>query len=365
VKPKFILLFCIASFILALITLLIVNTNHQKQVSYQNKLKVEAQVKTFFPVLPTLESIFSIDHTWTATLSAERIWKMIVTGDVIPARSVNYNMVTKSNPLWPYEKVAPTILSKHADVTLINLEAPLIKDSIATTEGMIFSGSPKNVKGLKYIDVSIASLANNHSGNYGIEGVTETVNLLNAENIDVIGIGKQLIRNIKGVRVAFLSYNDIGVQPGISNVNENLIVKDIAQVKQKADIIIVMMHWGTEYQSQPDQRQIYLAHFLIDNGTDLVVGNHPHWIQTVESYKGKVIMYAHGNFIFDQMWSMETRTGVIGLYTFYGKELVDIEFLPLQINDYGQPFFLLDSDKQSVLDKMRTESYQTIEQSNN
>ena len=57
-----------------------------------------------------------------------------------------------------------------------------------------------------------------------------------------------------------------------------------------------------------------IAHLGIDSGADLIIGNHPHWVQAVEVYKGKYITYAHGNYIFDQMWSYETRVGVIGKY---------------------------------------------------
>ncbi|EKD67007.1 MAG: hypothetical protein ACD_48C00640G0003, partial [uncultured bacterium] len=95
--------------------------------------------------------------------------------------------------------------------------------------------------------------------------------------------------------------------------------------------------WGEEYTATPSARQKELAHFIIDSGADLILGNHPHWIQPPEVYSGKYIMYAHGNTIFDQMWSEETKIGVIGKYTFSGMRLVDVEFIPTYIQDYGQP----------------------------
>jgi poly-gamma-glutamate synthesis protein (capsule biosynthesis protein) len=94
----------------------------------------------------------------------------------------------------------------------------------------------------------------------------------------------------------------------------------------------------------------------IDAGADLVIGNHPHWIQPVELYNGKLITYAHGNFVFDQEWSLETKQGVVGRYTFYDTQLVDVEFLPVLIENYGQPHFLMGAEKQFILDHMYSES---------
>ncbi len=311
----------------------------------------------FTPPLPSINSIFSDDHNWIATLSAQRVRTLAATGDIIPARSINFGVARHKSPLWPYLKVADTFHTKKSDLVFINLETPLINDCPLTDSGMIFCGDRTNIEGLKYIGVSVASLANNHAGNYGTKGVLETANLLNKNGILATGIDGAVIKNIKGVKFAFLGYNDITKpQPGISNVDEQNLKNQIADAKQKADIIVVTFHWGVEYTNQPDDRQRYLGHLAIDAGADLIIGNHPHWIQPVELYKGKLITYAHGNFVFDQMWSEKTREGVVGWYTFYDYELIDVQFLPVQIDDYGQPHFLEGSKKEEVLTGMKNES---------
>lgn len=307
--------------------------------------------------MPTVENIFGFDHSWIATLSAERVRKVLITGDIIPARAVNHGVSIRNNPLWPYEKVADTIRSQAADVIFANLETPLIKQCPITQVGMIFCGSDRNVEGLKYIGVDVTSLANNHAANYGVDAVSETITTLQQNGIDVTGINGPLYKDIRGIKFAFLGYNDISVpQPGLANADEALIASEVKKAKANADIVIVMYHWGVEYRAQPDERQIYLAHYTIDQGADFVLSNHPHWIQPVEFYKEKLIMYAHGNFIFDQMWSQKTREGVLGVYTFYDKQLVDVYFLPLQINDYGQAVFLSGTEQQRILDEMKKES---------
>jgi poly-gamma-glutamate synthesis protein (capsule biosynthesis protein) len=117
--------------------------------------------------------------------------------------------------------------------------------------------------------------------------------------------------------------------------------------------VVVSFHWGVEYVTEPTQRQIDLAHLAIDAGADIILGNHPHWVQPVEIYKDKCIIYAHGNFVFDQEWSEETKRGVVGRYTFYEGKLVDVEYLPIRIVDYGQPYFLKGTEAEQIMKHMK------------
>ena len=97
----------------------------------------------------------------------------MVTGDVIPARAVNYQATMRNDFLWPYRNIAETVAN--ADITFINLETPLIKNCPITQEGMVFCGSDKHVEGLKLMGVDVASIANNHAGNHGVRGLGETI----------------------------------------------------------------------------------------------------------------------------------------------------------------------------------------------
>jgi poly-gamma-glutamate synthesis protein (capsule biosynthesis protein) len=115
-----------------------------------------------------------------------------------------------------------------------------------------------------------------------------------------------------------------------------------------------------------DDNPIDIAHLAIDSGADLIIGNHPHWVQATEIYKRKPglgeaaasdegwISYAHGNYIFDQMWSYETRVGVIGKYTFYDDQLIGVEFTPTLIDNYTQPIPMTGDERQSILDGMKS-----------
>ena len=311
----------------------------------------------------TLEKIFSEQKSFP-DLDPKKIINVIATGDIIPARSVNFQTVQRNNYNWPFEKTADIL--KSADITFINLETPLMKNCGLTQEGMKFCGSDKHIEGLKFAGVDIASLANNHSANYGKPGIDETKKLLEDNGILVTGLDGLVFKEIKGVKFAFLGYSDIEKTPLVSTAEEEKIKAEVAEAKKNSDVIIVQFHWGAEYITPPEERQKYLGRLAIDSGADLVIGNHPHWIKPIELYNGKLITYGHGNFIFDQEWSQKTKEGVVGRYTFYlseGKvssayeiDLIDAKYLPVEIVNYGQPYFLEGEKKQKILDEMYSES---------
>jgi len=283
--------------------------------------------------------------------------ELIATGDVIPARSVNYQTTTRNDFLWPYMNIQDILAS--ADLTLVNLESPLLITCPVTNEGMIFCGDSRNIEGLVASSVDIANIANNHFGNYGQTGIQESKTLLEKSNIQVSGAGNVAKQTVKGVTFSFVGFNDIGeAGVGIDKADDEVIVTRITQAKGESDVVVASFHWGVEYTHDPSIRQIELAHKAIDSGADLVIGNHPHWMQPVEIYKKKVIMYAHGNTVFDQMWSDETRLGVLGNYIFEGQNLVDIEFIPIRIDLYGQANVLTGSDKTHRLEILKKISYE-------
>lgn len=331
-------------------------------MQHPDSIKPTDSVQTLAPTVPpqylpqtvTPDKIFSNDHSWVATLSAEHVRTVIATGDVIPARLVNAKVVEMQNFRWPFEKTADFL--QNADITFINLETPLIKNCPIIREGFTFCGDARNIEGLLFAGVDVANLGNNHTTNFGKEGVDETKALLEENGILATGIDGAEYKNIRGLKIAFLGYNDVGILNYISQADEGKIMQEIKEARNNADIVVVQFHWGIEYVTQPSNRQRQLGKLSIDNGADLVIGNHPHWVQPVEFYNGKLITYAHGNFVFDQTWSEETKTGVVGKYTFYNKELINAEFFPIYIPGNGQPYFLAGEQKQKILDGMKTAS---------
>jgi len=297
------------------------------------------------------DSLFQYHNPQNIVNNNENEYVLVATGDVLLARTVNTKMVRANDFTFPFEKTISLLQS--GDMLLVNLETPLIENCPMTDSGMIFCGSPRGIEGLVYAGVDVANIANNHAGNYGIAGVQSTVNLLEKNNILVSGIDGAAIVPINNKRFGFLGYNDIAGSGGIARADSDSLETDIRMLKEQVDFVIVSFHWGIEYTNVPNQRQRDLAHIAIDAGADLVIGNHPHWVQGIELYNGKLIAYAHGNFVFDQMWSRETREGVVGAYTFDDRGLVDAKFYPIIIEDYAQPRFASEKEAIRVLERMR------------
>lgn len=304
----------------------------------------------------SLETFFDDRTPDISSYPKDSVITLIATGDILPGRSVNYKSLQYNNFRWAYEFTAD--LLGDSDVTFVNLEAPLVKNCPVTNEGMIFCGDARHVQGLTYAGVDVVNLGNNHAGNHGMPGVKETIDVLESANIKVVGaLNNPKYVDVRGTTIAFLGYDDITPQQGVSSASNEHITQEVSQASKNADITIVQLHWGSEYQSQPNDRQKELARLVVDSGADMVIGNHPHWIQPIEIYKNKLITYAHGNFIFDQMWSEKTREGVVGKYYFYENHLIDAEFIPTKIYDYGQAKVIEDQEyRNKILREMYHES---------
>lgn len=290
---------------------------------------------SFTPLPLTLETVFSPDHSWTTTLSAQKKTTLIAVGDILLARTVNSKTVSQNNFHWPFEKTADLLRS--ANLTIGNLETPLIENCPLTTTGMIFCGDLRNTQSLQFTGIDAVSLANNHAENYALEGVNTTQTALTQSGITPFGLHRPVYVNANGLTIALLGYNAVNPVTTVASANPEIIAQDIKRAKQTADIVIPYFHWGNEYTTVVSQLQTELAHTAIDAGADIVLGAHPHWIQPIELYKGRPIIYSHGNFIFDQMWSQKTREGLITKFTFYDGKLADLELIPVIIEDFGQP----------------------------
>jgi len=312
------------------------NSTKQTTTNQQNQT---AKTKTFLLPTVSLESIFEKANDLTKIPKDKKI-TLLATGDVILARGVNWAVVSKNDFTYPFLQTGDFL--KQGDITLINLEAPLISNCPLIRSGFTFCGDNRHIQGLNYAGIDVANLANNHIGNFGSSGITQTKDLLSKSLILWSGFGNLAIKEVKGVKFGFLGYNGVGTP-----IKRDQIVQEINTAKQKVDIVVVSIHWGEEYVAIPQKAAgiapddpVEIGHFLIDSGADLVIGNHPHWVQGVELYKDKLITYAHGNFIFDQTWSEETQEGVVGVYTFYGNKLIDVTFKPIVVDKSYQPKFV-------------------------
>ncbi len=292
---------------------------------------------------------------------------MAVAGDIILGRGVNNKMVEYNDYLYPFRKMRDELMS--ADWRVANLECT-ITDLVAPPADpytFTFITAKRAVDGLTYAGIQTLSVANNHADNGGVEPFVDMLHTLHEHNITTCGGGNNLtearqpaIQTVKGTRVALLGYNEIPPggpyadvnSPGIAPVDLKTLPQDIAAARKRADLVIPFFHWGVEYTKDPTTTQQRAAHLAIDAGADMVLGSHPHWVQAIESYKGRLIIYCLGNFVFDQDWSHQTLEGCMLHLYWRGTTLASIRFVPYLIEDRCQPNIISQAAAVDIFERM-------------
>lgn len=181
------------------------------------------------------------------------------------------------------------------DATIVNMEGTLTDSTTRADKTFAFKAPAEYAEILKAGNVDAASLANNHSRDYGEQSYTDTIEAVEAVGIPTFGYDRIAYLDVKGVKVALIGTYELAEGIGIKDE----MVNNINTAKEAgAQIIIVFTHWGTERETVPDKIQMELGHAAIDAGATLVVGSHPHVIQGLENYNGHTIAYSLGNFCF-------------------------------------------------------------------
>lgn len=181
------------------------------------------------------------------------------------------------------------------DLTVVNFEGTLTDSTDRADKSWAFKGPREYVNILTGSSVEAANIANNHTADYGEQGLSDTKDALTQAGIRYFGYEDTTIIDVKGIKVGFTGqftvYED---ERHFTELQENIkALKDAG-----AQVIIANFHWGLELHNVPDTDQVELAHTAIDAGAHLVIGHHPHVLQGIEEYNGRYILYSLGNFCF-------------------------------------------------------------------
>ncbi len=208
---------------------------------------------------------------------------------------------------------------KASDISMINLENPIsLRGTKAKNKQYTFRVNPKYMDVLTSSGIDIVTLANNHSLDFGTEALLDTFDNLDSINVRYVGAGKDIdsasrpyLFDKNGYKTSILgsshvipevSWNAGAKKPGLATTyNPARLVSEISKAKKNSDIVVVYIHWGEERKTTPLNYQKNLAKKYIDSGADIVIGSHPHVLQGFEFYKGKLIAYSLGNFIFTDL----------------------------------------------------------------
>ena len=258
-------------------------------------------------------------------------------GDVLCHNTQYWDAQNKSTNTYDFNYVFDEVkdLTSSGDITITNLETSFAGEAEGYSNFPIFNSPDSLATALKNIGVDIVSTAGNHALDKGFKGLSRTIDVLEENGLHHLGTYKTeeaqkelLYEDIKGLKIAFIDYtygtNGIPVPEGkefcINLIDKDLIKKQIEQAQsENADVIIACMHWGIEYQTSPNSEQKELADFLFKNGVDIIIGNHPHVLESMEkrtvelddgTTKECFVIYALGNFTADQR-DIITRDSII------------------------------------------------------
>ncbi|MFM9116644.1 MAG: CapA family protein [Planctomycetota bacterium] len=256
----------------------------------------------------------------------------------------------------PFQEFASVF--KAAQATIGNLECVVATKGEEVKKPFAFRARPSVLPVLKR-HIGIVSLANNHSGDFGHAAFLEQLELMAEHKIAHFGGGRDCsqarlpyLLNVHGLRIALLGYNEFKPRsfeagpdwPGVAWSVDEQVVADIraARTRHHADLVIPYMHWGWE-QEPASARQKQLARIMIDAGADVVVGAHPHVTQEVEYYKGKLIAYSLGNFVFDGFGEGPERVGWLLRLRLNKQGLVAWDTVVANLDDEGLPHLARDT----------------------
>lgn len=269
--------------------------------------------------------------------------RLLFGGDVMLSRYVARLARLKRDPAWPWRQVAARFAA--ADIACVNLESPFSDRPLRTSANMIFRAEPDMIQGLVAAGVDVVSTANNHARDCGAHGVGFTIDWLKRHGIAAAGTGHSeeeahtgAVIERAGTRFGFLAYtydqsngNYRDTDARVAVMDLGRLRQDIARLRERADVVVTLMHAGNEYAPKPGSRQREFARAAIDAGAKLVVGHHPHVAQQAESYGGGAILYSLGNFIFDQFQRAETQRGLVAEAVFRGRRLEHVQLEAVQI----------------------------------
>ncbi|MBR4026522.1 MAG: CapA family protein [Lachnospiraceae bacterium] len=246
------------------------------------------------------------------------------------------------------------------DLTLINLECVLTDSNNRVEKAFNLKGKPEYVDIMTVSSIEACSLGNNHTRDYGEESLIDTKEVL--DNAGIVYAYNDIVSyytSDEGIVVGIVSASLLSQ----SEKYENYMLEGVKKArKEGADIVVACCHWGIEREYYPNSYQKNMAHQLIDAGADLIIGNHPHVLQGVEEYKGKIICYSLGNFCFGGNRNPAEKNTIVYQQTFTFMDGIlqpDItaEIIPSRISghsDYNdfQPMIAEGTQALNIINKM-------------
>jgi poly-gamma-glutamate capsule biosynthesis protein CapA/YwtB (metallophosphatase superfamily) len=244
-------------------------------------------------------------------------------------------------------------LFRHDDLTIVNVECPVSDEGTQIAKQFSFHGTPAALPAMHDAGVDVGSLANNHAYDRGPDALVDSIRNLDRAGIAPVGAGKDqddalkpALFELRGWKVAVLGFDEVldpldevagPDKPGTAAGHDfSLMVRAVERADAEADLVVVMIHWGVELDTQPRDYQVSEGHRLIDAGADMIFGAHAHRLQPFDVYKGKPIFWSLGNFVWPN-FSAEGSTTAVAEVIVRPDGTIRARALPAFIEASGHP----------------------------
>jgi poly-gamma-glutamate synthesis protein (capsule biosynthesis protein) len=310
----------------------------------------------------------------------ESIVRLGVAGDIIFGRNGGNRQRDFGDYDLPMYQVKDFLAT--FDLTISNFEC-FVSESIEPPEisdpyTLNFVTPPDSLQGMVMSSIDAVTMANNHAVYpYGVPAMTDTIKYLNEAGIATWGVGQDLdearaawTTEVNGTSIALYGVDGVtanvdypgswsmvtdsaatGSKGGTNPLVMDNILADIENLAGQYDIVLPYFHAGEQYMWTPREWLVNVSRQCIDAGATAMLTSHPHATMGMEIYKGKPIFYSIGNFVYDQMFSVQTRQGYFVEMVFRGKDCVAFRLHPSEVMDFVQPRFMSASESVSFNDR--------------
>ena len=264
--------------------------------------------------------------------------RVLLVGDIMFGKGVA-KLIDKNGADYLFKKISPSL--DQVNFSVGNLEGPIISNTEKLSpQANIFVFATSSIKVLSLGKFKLLSLANSHILDMETEGLQETRDILKQQTIQPFGDPLDCSPNFIAKRggIIFSGFNRISSH----SCSDKKVIQAITSIKEanSHNFLIVFMYWGKEHSSTTTPEQEQLAHQAVDAGADLIIGSHPHIVERVENYKGRLIFYSLGDFISDRYVSKNTQEE-LGVEAIFYPHMILYKLWP--IGNISSQLFLMEN----------------------
>ena len=259
-------------------------------------------------------------------------------------------------------------ITARADLAMTSNEVSFLNPcSWPLKDRMVFCSPVRFFRILEESGFDVIELTGNHNNDFGSGHNAASIDMMEHAGMRWFGGGRNrsdaaTVRyvKVKGRSIAFTGFNEPGpegafatdTKAGAARFSGASFSRSIAGAAEKADIVFVTVQWANENEPSPWEIQKRYFHRAAELGATIIVSSSAHRPMGIEFYRGRFISYGLGNFLFDQMQSVNHRRGIIARHHFYGGRHLSTELIPYLIHDYSQPRVLTGNDARECLEEV-------------